>query len=108
MLVLSASTGLTVDPSGHSCLPLRDEVRLYTRAELEVLVRESGFEVQRGDSGVQVDAASGSEARTIQLMARPVPAPPAALAVASWGTPLDARLDLRVRARRDIVAGLAA
>jgi histidinol-phosphate/aromatic aminotransferase/cobyric acid decarboxylase-like protein len=62
--------------------------RRYAPTQLVALVRGAGFAVE----AVEVGPAPG---HAVRVVARPVPAPPGALAVASWGTPADVRLDLR-------------
>lgn len=61
----------------------REGVRPYSPTELDALVAAAGFTVTPADP----DAG--------WVLARPVPAPPSALAVATWGAPSSARLDLR-------------
>ncbi len=78
--------GLSIAEPGRPERALPYDLRLYTPAELAALVRAAGFRV---DSLVQTDAGA------IQIVARPLPAPPRALAVASWRTPDEPRLDLR-------------
>ncbi|HEU4324166.1 MAG TPA: aminotransferase class I/II-fold pyridoxal phosphate-dependent enzyme [Roseiflexaceae bacterium] len=78
--------GLSVAEPGHPEQMLPYDLRLYTPAELAALVRAAGF---------RIDSLAQTEAGTIQIVARPLPAPPQALAVASWRTPDQPALDLR-------------
>jgi histidinol-phosphate/aromatic aminotransferase/cobyric acid decarboxylase-like protein/SAM-dependent methyltransferase len=67
------------------------DVRLYSPVELATLLRQAGFAVERVDAAAAGQSAPGA----IWVLARALPAPPPALAVASWGTPAGVRLDLR-------------
>jgi histidinol-phosphate/aromatic aminotransferase/cobyric acid decarboxylase-like protein/SAM-dependent methyltransferase len=71
------------------------DIRIYSTVELARLVREAGFVIERFDSDFQYDQFGSGDSHSIQLIARPIPTPPAALAVASWRTPTEQRLDLR-------------
>jgi histidinol-phosphate/aromatic aminotransferase/cobyric acid decarboxylase-like protein len=75
------ATGRLRDGKGY-------DVRLYSATELVALVRGAGFAVERVDVGPAPDHAP-------RVVARPVPVPPGALAVASWRAPAEIRLDLR-------------
>lgn len=71
------------------------EVRSRSTAGLMALVRLSGFGVERTDAGWMVNFPANPSTDDVQLVARPLPTPPEALAVASWSTPAGMRLDLR-------------
>ncbi len=81
---------LTVTAPGRSEQSFHSDLRVYTPVELATLVRKGGFVVERVTSG----SASGWTP-SIELVARAIPAPPVALAVATWGAPTAPRLDLR-------------
>lgn len=69
--------------------------RLYTATELMTLLRNTGFTIHQLDADFQPHNPVQSDTQVIQLCARMAPTPPTALAVASWATPPDQRLDLR-------------
>ncbi|HEX6747336.1 MAG TPA: aminotransferase class I/II-fold pyridoxal phosphate-dependent enzyme [Longimicrobium sp.] len=71
------------------------ESRHSATAALLALVRLSGFAVERIDADFLVDYPATPASATLQLVARPLAAPPEALAVASWTTRPGMRLDLR-------------
>lgn len=71
------------------------EVRSRSTAGLMALVRLSGFGVERTDAGWMVNLPANPSTDAVQVVARPLPTPPEALAVASWSTPAGMRLDLR-------------
>jgi histidinol-phosphate/aromatic aminotransferase/cobyric acid decarboxylase-like protein len=76
---------------------LADGERLYTIPELRALLRRAGFAVQQVDADFTVGAAPTNRTIEAQLVARPLPTPPRALAGGSaGGEPLpDQALDLR-------------
>ncbi|HEX6700953.1 MAG TPA: aminotransferase class I/II-fold pyridoxal phosphate-dependent enzyme [Gaiellaceae bacterium] len=71
------------------------DVRLYPTTELCALVRTAGFAVERVDAGLVPGRALADESDGAAIVARAVPTPPRALAVASWRTQAGPRLDLR-------------
>ncbi|HEX6036387.1 aminotransferase class I/II-fold pyridoxal phosphate-dependent enzyme [Longimicrobium sp.] len=71
------------------------EVRSRSTAGLMAVVRTSGFGVERTDAGWMVNFPANPSTDAVQLVARPLPTPPEALAVAAWCTPAGMRLDLR-------------
>jgi histidinol-phosphate/aromatic aminotransferase/cobyric acid decarboxylase-like protein len=73
----------------------RFDLRLYSAYELKSLVQQAGFRVERLDADFDVRCPAPATRRTSQLVARPLPAPPAALAVATWRTPPETGLELR-------------
>src|SRR5258708_2665986 len=58
-------------------------------------LREGGFAVQRADADFTLGLAPTASSETIQIIARPLPAPPVSLAVTSWHNPENVALDLR-------------
>lgn len=71
------------------------DMRLYSTVELSSLVREAGFVLDRLDSDFRANGSIDMDSRYVQFIARPLVIPPASLAVATWRTPAEARLDLR-------------
>ncbi|HEU0299819.1 MAG TPA: aminotransferase class I/II-fold pyridoxal phosphate-dependent enzyme, partial [Longimicrobium sp.] len=71
------------------------EVRSRSTAALMALARLSGFAVERTDAAFTAHFPANPSTDAVQLVARPLPAPPEALAVAAWSTPSGVRLDLR-------------
>jgi histidinol-phosphate/aromatic aminotransferase/cobyric acid decarboxylase-like protein/ubiquinone/menaquinone biosynthesis C-methylase UbiE len=89
------SGNLVVSSSGSlkKILPFR--LRVYSTSELVSLIRKAGFAIERIDADFKIGAVPSVDARSIQICARPLEALPASLAVASWRTPADDRLELR-------------
>lgn len=71
------------------------DLRRYTPAELVAVLREAGFSIVQLGADFVPHRPVSVEARFTQACARPVPVPPASLAVTSWRTPPEQRLDLR-------------
>ena len=71
------------------------DARSRSTAGLMALVRTSGFGVERADAGFMAGFPASPATDAVQIVARPLPTPPEALAVASWSTPAGMRLDLR-------------
>ena len=69
--------------------------RIYSTVELAALVRSAGFLVGRVDADFEAGKQPGRGSRYIQISAHPLRIPPELLAVASWRTPPDDRLELR-------------
>jgi len=86
---------LTVAAPGQPAQVLSCDLRLYSAAELLALVRSAGFGAERLDADFAVSRPPGPETHRFQIVAAPIQSPPAALAVASWGSPAGSPLDLR-------------
>ncbi|MET0399381.1 MAG: aminotransferase class I/II-fold pyridoxal phosphate-dependent enzyme [Longimicrobiaceae bacterium] len=71
------------------------EVRARSVAGLMAQVRLSGLGVERIDADFMAHFPANPATESVQFVARPLPAPPEALAVAAWSTPAGMRLDLR-------------
>lgn len=71
------------------------DARSRSTAGVMAMVRLSGFGVERTDAGFLVNFPANPSTEAVQVVARPLPTPPEALAVASWSTPAGMRLDLR-------------
>jgi histidinol-phosphate/aromatic aminotransferase/cobyric acid decarboxylase-like protein len=71
------------------------DIRLYSTIELTQLIRGAGFTIDRLDSNFAARYPVSVDSRSVQIIAHPLPTPPASLAVASWRTPDRPRLDLR-------------
>ncbi|HEU0077607.1 MAG TPA: aminotransferase class I/II-fold pyridoxal phosphate-dependent enzyme [Longimicrobiaceae bacterium] len=71
------------------------EVRSRSVAGLMAQVRLSGLGVERIDADFMAYFPANPATETVQVVARPLPVPPEALAVAAWSTPAGMRLDLR-------------
>jgi histidinol-phosphate/aromatic aminotransferase/cobyric acid decarboxylase-like protein/SAM-dependent methyltransferase/predicted N-acyltransferase len=66
-------------PDGRRAV-LRDDVRLYTTAELVALLRRAGLAVEAVDADFEPGAEVGLDTRYVQVVATAVPVPPGALA----------------------------
>ncbi len=71
------------------------DLRLYSPCELKSLIRQAGFLVERLDTDFNPRGPDTAVPRTRQFVARLLPTPPAALAVATWRTPSEPGLELR-------------
>jgi histidinol-phosphate/aromatic aminotransferase/cobyric acid decarboxylase-like protein/SAM-dependent methyltransferase len=86
-LIVSSSLSL------EKILPF--SLRIYSISELVSWVRKAGFAIERIDADFEVGKVPDVDSRSIQICARPLTALPASLAVASWRTPPEERLELR-------------
>ncbi len=84
--------GLTMSAQDERSSTAGRDVRLYTIPELANLVRAAGFEIV----GVHADFAAGqqptTDSRNVQIVATPLPAPPADLALSFHGADAAAEL----------------
>lgn len=86
---------LTVFSNDGTSSRLQYDRRLYSHSELTSLIRQAGFYVRRVEADFSADRAFSTDCRSLQVCARRLVTPPVSLAVVSWRTPDDSRLDLR-------------
>ena len=87
---------VVISRAGEDAVRLRDDVRLYTAAEVVALVREAGFAVERVDAEFEMDKAVTRETRYAQVIATALPVAPRSLGLATMGSEDAAgSLDLR-------------
>jgi histidinol-phosphate/aromatic aminotransferase/cobyric acid decarboxylase-like protein/SAM-dependent methyltransferase len=86
---------LRVSRPGWAERSLTRLLRRYSPVELVELVRAAGYRILAVDGDLVSGRPPTPASQTVQVVARPVRAPPASLAVAFWRTPPDDRLELR-------------
>lgn len=89
-------TQVTISGPGVPDLVAEDDLRIYTPAEAEALVRESGFRVERMDDDFVGNAPLTRETRYAQVVARALPGIDRALALSTHAGAGAVSLDLRM------------
>lgn len=98
-----AQGSLTLVPDGTSAdaqsalapHALAYDLRIYSVPEVISLTREAGFAIEQTNADFQLHSQVGLDSQSIQICARRLLTPPFSLAVTSWRTSSEARLDLR-------------
>jgi histidinol-phosphate/aromatic aminotransferase/cobyric acid decarboxylase-like protein/SAM-dependent methyltransferase len=75
---------IVVSSPGKKDRELPHDIRLYSTAELVSLVREAGYVIDRIDADFIAHCEVTMETRYVQIIAQPLPVPPASLAVTSY------------------------